>query len=201
MFGSVVGGDGYNSGAITSGGDMGQIKINAHLEAMFGDHSGAIQSGGDISSISIGLNVLGGFGNFFDTSEGGETAVGQIFANGNIGAVTIGGYVNGGSGGYSGSIVGASVRSVKAGNIYGGAGYYSGSIVALEGDIRSVEVEQSIANFSFDGAESGTNAASIAAARNIGSVKAAFIEGTDFAPVRITAGGTIGASSSQAMAS
>jgi hypothetical protein len=85
--------------------------------------------------------------------------------------------------------------------VYGGFGFYSASMVARVGDIGSVDIRGGISNYLGDvDGSAGTNAGSIAAARYIGSVKAGFIEGDDLAPVRITAGGVIGANDSQAMA-
>jgi hypothetical protein len=200
--GEVTGGAGFYSGSILAVGDLGSVTIRGDLtgyqsSVSGGDESGKVVSFGKITSVTIGGSVVGGSGSY-QTSAGGTLVVeGQISAIGSIGKAKIGGSIQGGAGPYSGAIRGASIASLIVGDsVTGGRGSYSGSITTTSGDITSIDITNDL-----NTGDGGSEAAEIAAARNLGTLSVGTITGNAEAPEYILALGVLNpANDAQALA-
>ena len=157
--GSIIGGDGANSGSIFgsftndstigSGADINFVRVLGDIVGGKGDNSGKILAP-NINAVVVGTksdpgNLIGG--------EGIES--GLILAGQNLGRVVVRGDLVGGEGRNSGEIFSSgSIGSVRvSGSVLGGDGVDSGSVVARE-DIASVVVVENIHGGA--GATSGT---------------------------------------------
>jgi len=200
--GSLVGGIAFGSGAISSGGDLGPVRIKFNVQGGSGDNSGRIFSGGKIASLRIGNatsvgSLIGGTGDQGANTESGDLT-GQVVAVGTIGSVSITGSVRGGlddfdgevttpGGDYTGLIHGKSIASVVIGSaLVGGDGILSGGLLAEE-NIGTVTVS------SISGG-AGSRSGLIAAKGDLTSVKIknALVGGDASDSALIAAGGTLG---------
>jgi hypothetical protein len=129
LLGDLVGGDGFNSGAIFAGSPD---KENAPLA-------------GKIGPVTIHGSILGGAGDFSGTLIGGTK----------VKALTLDGNVIGGDGVRSGTILsGGGFANIEiGGDLESSTGSQSGSIVALNGDAPSIAITGQIIAGNF--AESG----------------------------------------------
>jgi hypothetical protein len=141
--GSITIGESY-SGSISSGGDMGIVRIGGDVVGGAGGSSGRIFSGGKLAAVAIGGNLVGGAGDESGTVE----------STGGLGPVKIGGDMRGGAGAASGSLYGhAALAGVTlGGSLVGGtgpsvlAGGYilpNGSILS-EGALGSVKIARDV---------------------------------------------------------
>jgi len=152
---SIAGGFGDYSGDIWSRKSIGPISIDGDLMGGDGFDSGAIFAGspdkenaplaGKIGPVTIHGSILGGVG---DDS-------GTIYADKKVKAVTVDGNVMGNEGMLSGAIVsGGGFADIHiGGNLESGAGSQSGSIVAYDGDAPSIAIGGQIVagNFALSG--------------------------------------------------
>jgi hypothetical protein len=143
--GSVtIGGSLVGNGQVSSGGDIGAVKIGRDVRGhdFFG---GGIQATGKLASITIGGSLVGGA---LDGSN-------QILSGGDMGPVKIAHDVQGGPGKDSGSIhCGGKLTSVTiGGSLIGGNGQDSGEIFSA-GDMGPVKIGHDVLGSS--GVQSGT---------------------------------------------
>ncbi len=147
--GQLVGGDGIESGNVSSAFGIGSVTISYQtgVDSVIGGsglRSGAVGTGGNIGKIVVNGNIKGGTG---DSS-------GLIAATGSIASVRIDGDLIGGSNYQSGAI--GSFKALGAvtvtGDIIGGGGQLSGVVVSAT-SIRSVAVDGSV--YGGGGIESG----------------------------------------------
>jgi hypothetical protein len=140
---SIAGGVGDFSGVIWSRKSIGPITVAGDLMGGEGFDSGAIFAGspdkqnaplaGKIGPVTIHGSILGGVGNFSGT----------LYADTKVKAVTVDGSVVGGDGTLSGSIVsGGGFAGISiGGNLESSTGGQSGSIVAFDGDAPSIAID------------------------------------------------------------
>ncbi len=134
---SIAGGKGTNSGSISAGGKLASLTVTGGVIAGAGLGSASITSGADLDLVGdIGAIKIGG------KLEGGALQnSGTISSGGKIASVTIGpakavtdSLLKGGGGLFSGSIFSrGAMGTVKiSGNVEGGAGDFSGAIVSRD---------------------------------------------------------------------
>ena len=152
---SIAGGIGDYSGVIWSRKGIGPVTVAGDLMGGDGFDSGAIFAGspdkqnaplaGKIGPVTIHGSILGGVGNFSGT----------LYADTKVKAVAVDGSVVGGEGALSGSIVsGGGFGGIRiGGNLESGVGSQSGSIVAFDGDAPSIAIEGEViaGNFALSG--------------------------------------------------
>ena len=152
---SIAGGVGDYSGVIWSRKSIGPITVAGDLMGGDGFDSGAIFAGspdkqnvplvGKIGPVTIHGSIVGGVGDFSGT----------LYADTKVKAVAVDGSVVGGDGLLSGSIVsGGGFGGINiGGNLESSTGSQSGSIVAFDGDAPSIAIEGELiaGNFSLSG--------------------------------------------------
>jgi hypothetical protein len=152
---SIAGGIGDYSGVIWSRKSIGPITVGGDLMGGDGFDSGAIFAGSPdkqnaplarkIGPVAIHGSILGGVGNFSGT----------LYADTKVKAVTVDGSVVGGDGTLSGSIIsGGGFGTISiGGNLESSTGSQSGSIVAFDGDAPSIAIEGELiaGNFALSG--------------------------------------------------
>lgn len=160
--GSLIGGDGDDTGYIIADGAIASVTIKGGIEGDEGINSGGIFAGGTIGAINIAGDVTGDIG----------PGSGEIFATGGFSTVLIGGDLVGGGdaddggGESSGKITGASAKSITiVGNIFGGVGDFSGRIEIFGSAGRISVVGNLIGD---DGASSGSITVETATSITIG---------------------------------
>jgi hypothetical protein len=204
------------TGAILSGGDLGNIVIGGSIVGSTGDNSGSIRGFDNVGSVTVAGSLVGGSNSSglkesgaidsvlnmgvvtIDGSviggtgvPGSNSASGIINCHGNLAGVNIGGSLLGGSGGNSGQIVAhGTLGAVVVGqDIRGSSGLNSGSIFGLGPMLARVAVGGSVIG--------GSNGASgqIVASHALGNVSVAHDVrgGTDIFTGRIASGGKLGA--------
>jgi hypothetical protein len=145
--GAITGGEGQNSGGISSGATVTSIVVGGDVIGAGSFHSGYIESQGDIGTVRVLGSVNGG------TAD----RAGSIIAAGSIGRAVVGGKLLGGTGDNSGSIfTGFDPSSpgnltsllVKRG-VQGGDGISSGSVIT--GPIGTVQIGTAAAGASVVG--------------------------------------------------
>jgi hypothetical protein len=191
--GSLIGGAGQQSGLLSSGGDMGPVKIGRDVLGGSGHFTGFIIAV-TLTSVSIGGSLIGSSGADsgaveaadlgavtigHDVQGGSGEASGFIFSNSKIASVTIGGSLIGGSNTSSGEIVSQSDigpvhigHDLLGGSITGTASLdQSGYIESVGGRIASVFIGGSIIAGSDDSTGGSlTRNASIRAGDDLGSL-------------------------------
>lgn len=158
---SLIGGDGLESGNVSSGGGLGNVTILGNITGGAGLRSGAVGTGGDIGRITVEGDVLGGTGEqsasilstgdmkavkvLGDIIGGTQLLSGVIASDGTVASVFIDGSLKGGAGEQSASIGSSKALGavVVTGNLEGGAGKNSAQ-VASQTTIKSVEIRGSI---------------------------------------------------------
>ena len=146
MGGTLFGGDGTQSGYISSAHDLGPLVVRGGIRGGANQDSGEVTSGGKLGNVTLGGPLIGGAA---DRS-------GSIRSNGDMGAVVVHGDVQGGaaadsgeinSGGKISGVVNGLLTGVRiVGSLIGGGDathFLSGSIVAsslgpvtITGDLR-----------------------------------------------------------------
>jgi hypothetical protein len=141
--GSLIGGAGEGSGLLSSGGDMGPVKIGRDVLGGSGQFTGFIIAV-TLTSVSIGGSLIGSSGADSGAVEPAD-----------LGAVTIGHDVQGGSGEASGFIFSNSrITSVTiGGSLSGGSNTASGEIIG-NGDIGPVHIGHDLLGGSISGTAS-----------------------------------------------
>jgi hypothetical protein len=136
--GSLIGGDGNNSGIIAAHFALGPVVVSGRVQGGSGANSGEIDSQtSTVSSVTVGGSLLGG----------SNTNTGEILGTTALGPVKIGANVIGGSGQHSGEIDcsnGTVATVTVAGSLVGGDGNDSGEafssanmgLVSIGGDVR-----------------------------------------------------------------
>ncbi len=139
--GSILGGAGQNSGAITSVHNIGTVSVTGDLQGGGGVDSGTIHAGGNMAAANVGGSVIGS----------GTEDTGKVTTTGNLGKLTIGVDLRGGSAADSGDIaVGGTLGTVTiGGNIQGGSGSVSGALI-VTGNVAAVTVSGSVIGGSSD---------------------------------------------------
>jgi hypothetical protein len=127
--GSVIGGTGNSSGAITAGvGGIDKLVIRGsligHAQAALNDPNGTVRAAGTIGSMSVGRDLIGG----------SAESSGYVFANA-IGTITVGGSIKGGPVLFSGGIETSTTIGLVSirGSLFGAAGERSAAIFSTTG--------------------------------------------------------------------
>lgn len=144
--GSLIGGDGGNTGAVYSAGDIGSVNIRGDVRGGLGSFSGSVGAGHDVGNIAVSGSVYGGTG-----PDSGHLYAGWL-APGRIDAIRIGGSLVGAAGAYSGRVGGSlsggnanSFGTIVIGkDIVGGSGTGSGVVLAKLGTLDRLLVNGSI---------------------------------------------------------
>ena len=140
--GSLIGGDGVESGTIFGIG-LGAVKIGHHVQGGLGADSGKVQNlASTVTSLTVGGSILGG----------GGALSGEVHGGGGLGPVKIGHNLRGGTGESSGQIENGNKSITIGGSVLGGSGVSSGQLVT-EGRVVAVKIGHNLAGGT--GAESG----------------------------------------------
>lgn len=155
--GSIIGESGSGSANISSGENIGAVKIGHNIQGGTGNGSAVIDSGGTLGKVTVN-----GF-----LSGGGSNNSGQILSDADMGRVTINQDLLGGTGDTTGIInaggdlAGVTIRGSLACAIEDNANQNNRAMIIANGDIGSVKIGHNMVGASVTGLASSDSTASI----------------------------------------